>query len=386
MSQPIHFPVFAGQEGDRITYVTKITYRQLVEAFDVWPSEGIPADLKLQRELLPKRTKDISEYIKNNDDFIFPEIIAIVDRMSFESKPLEWANNLGVVSFPATAFRYASDGQGRLTGIKEALNYKPELASHMIDIKFAHDEGEERNQQVFADINMTPCKPSTSQCITFDHRTLAHTVVKETINLVKSGETQTLKPFINYEKASVSVSSEHLWTVNQMTNFLLASQGQTKRSIQSYLKANEDKQDKLVKLQSSFFNSLFTRVSIFKDVVSHATKAQEVKRDSIVGTAVFLEALGIFMKVAMLNMVEQGNVDLEWPIIDNLNSVDYSQDNPEWIGRCKTMFGKFVKNKTSVNATAAYLVSQCDLPMPKELLIIESDVQKSRSAVLKDVA
>ena len=76
--------VFAlsGDEGDRTTYTSKLTFSELAENFNIVPQDELPAGVMLQRELAKSRSRAIANYILSSEDFIFPEVIAIVEMLS----------------------------------------------------------------------------------------------------------------------------------------------------------------------------------------------------------------------------------------------------------------------------------------------------------------
>lgn len=363
--------VIKGIEGSRVTYVGKLTYSELAESFTLISTEG-PTDEKRQRETIKSRTNNIYNYLAKNDDFIFPEVVAILEELEFEVM-FDTAPSFGKLTFSDQALSYLVDGQGRLTGIQEVLKKRPELSSQTIDIKFVKSEGLEKDQQIFADINQTPTKASGSISITFDSRAVLNQMSKAVLNSLPE-----LKPFICYEKASVSLRSNYVWTVNQFNNFVLAATGLSKRSCDTKL-SDVSHRGRVIRFLTEFLSELIARSDIINRLTSGQMSPQQLKEETVVGTAVFLEALGIYARTLQFKIINDNQKS--WTPLDGLNDVALGKSEKEWVGRCLDMQNKFVKNQQSVLATASHLTKVCHLPLTEELERAEKNVMEGRNRV-----
>ena len=178
-----------GTEGVGETYVTKISYEQCVEFFDI-EDNLIPEREKLQREANAPRVKGIYEYLINRDDSIFPSACLVVSELDQESIGIEMGG-VEIIKglIPSHADRLFIDGQGRLSGIKMALKVKPELKDLHLDIKVivvktnTIRESSQKVRQVFSDFHMRLSKPNKSQNIFFDAATASSRFIKELLNI-----------------------------------------------------------------------------------------------------------------------------------------------------------------------------------------------------------
>ena len=174
----------------------------------------------LQRELAKSRSRAIANYILSSEDFIFPEVIAIVEMLSVSE--FKQMGNVVKINLDKTAFRYLVDGQGRLLAIKTLLEKHPELASKTIDVKFVESRGIESDAQIFSDINGSQLAPNSSQHIAMDSRKVLSRFTKEAVRLTPS-----LCNIVDFTKSSVTTSSktDNVWTLNQISKFLLILTG-----------------------------------------------------------------------------------------------------------------------------------------------------------------
>jgi DGQHR domain-containing protein len=365
-----------GQEGDRFTYCGKILFSQLVEHYSVVPNaETLPPYLKLQRELVKSRSTGIRQYLLTNDDHIFPEVISISSEIVAERiEPA--AANLFKITVPKESFRYLVDGQGRLVGIKEALLKREDLGSQSVDIKLVLSESIGRDGQVFSDVNSTPIAPNKSQCAAFDGRLVINQFAKRVI-----ANTEGLNQIIDFNSASVTSSSKSpaLWTLNQFIAFLLLVMGTTAKACQSAL-ADEDKQAYWEGFITKFLSQLIANPQ-FAEAYLQRIPAQQSRKESIVGTSVFLKSIGLMGKVMALNFIEAGQAD--WSRMSEWKRIDLSVGNDEWIGRCKNFRGGFEDRGYNHRAMSSLFLSQMAFNVPEELEIVEEEVLINRAGIKK---
>lgn len=370
--------VVGGKEGNRFTYCGKLLISQLVEHYSLVPNiEELPPYLKLQRELVKSRSTGIRQYLIENDDHIFPEVISIAKTIIAERLEPACAN-FYKITIPKESFRYLIDGQGRLIGSKDALALKPSLAEHTIDIKFILSETVQRDSQIFADVNSTPIAPNKSQCAAMDGRLVVNQFAKRVI--FESG----LNNLIDFSKASVTASSTSsaLWTLNQFKSFVLILTGTTAKSCQKLL-ADEATQDFWAAFISKFFSQLLINPH-FAAAYNQTVSAPNSRLQSIVGTSVFLKSIGLMAKVVAMNFINNNNGDTaDWSLLDAWSNVDLSLENSEWIGRCMSFSGRFEDRGYNHRALASYFLLETDFEVPEELEEVEEEVLINRAGIKK---
>lgn len=365
-----------GMEGDRFTFTGKVTFGQLIEHYQVVPTNvELPAYLKLQRELVKSRSTGIRQYLLENDDHIFPELISISKSIQAErQEPL--VANLFKLTIPAASFRYLVDGQGRLVGIREAMAAASKFDNQTVDIKFVLSESVQRDSQLFSDVNSTPIAPNKSQCAAMDSRLVINNFAKRVISEVG------LAVLVDFNKSSVTSASKSpaLWTLNQFISFLLITIGGTAKSCQSLLD-DEAKQSNWVRFFSKYFEQL-NKNKDFANAFSQAVSAQDSRSQCIVGTSVCLKSLGLMAKVVAMNFIHRGSPDWE-SFGESWARVDLSVDNEEFIGRCKNFRGGFEDRTYNHRALASYFLQSTDMQLPDDLEAVEEEVLINRAGIKK---
>ena len=361
--------VISGKEGDRTTYVGKMTYGQIAEVMSIL-DPNVPTDEKLQRDLVASRTNNIATYLLTNTDFLFPGVVAIVENSNYEQANGFPDPNVGFVNLLPGEFRYLCDGQGRLSGIQKVLGERPDMADNTIDVKFVDSRGASTDKQVFADINKTPIKPSGSINIAFDSRQVLNQMAKAMLE-----SNPGIKQLVCYEKTSVSTKTDKLWTLNQMAGFIVKVTGLSAKACQKQLESEADR-DKMLRFLNEFWLELGNRFDLLGQVLRNEITPQHLKETTVVGTAVWLDSVGVYAKVVLAGFIFANQK--RWSDLDGLNNIDYKKSNKEWMGRCIDMRGKFTKNTDAVNATASHLLLRCGLTLPKELDQAEALVEVGR--------
>jgi DGQHR domain-containing protein len=359
-----------GKEGNRTTYTAKLTFNQLVETFELVPSGVLPETVKIQRDLIQSRTGKIKQYISNNKDFVFPAVIAVVESMDVSPSVLD---GLVSVTLQVDPFRYLVDGQGRLSGIKLAIQEDPSLGSNTIDVKFIISQGVESDAQLFSDINTTPTRPNRSQCVAMDSRSVLNSFAKQ---LVQSSPI--LSDKICYSKASVtkSATGQKLWTLNQVTAFVLLLTGLTAKEAE--IELNDDGR---IQYWTGFINAYLEKLCYSKalyGVLKGDASPTDIRQTTIIGTSVFFKSLALFGKIIMLNFIESGQPKADWSFMDSLRDIDLSVSNLEWRGRCQNYQGRFEDKAFNHRAMASYLCDVVGINKPDEIAEVENHVISTR--------
>ena len=362
-----------GKEGDRTTYVSKVSFADLATHFNLVPTNNAPAGVMLQRELATSRKKGIANYIKNNCDFVFPELIAVVGDLDVKATSISSIVN---INLSKTSFRYLVDGQGRLYGIKDALDNDPSLADQTVDVKFIISRGVAADAQIFTDINKTPTSPNASQCIAMDTRQVLSKFAKEAV-LSNPSLTQR----VDFSKASVTgkTDSETIWTLNQFSKFIQILTGTTARSAEKMFD-DEAQRTHWIGFINKFMTEL-QRNPFFADAINHGSGAST--KDSIVATSVFLKSLALFGKVILMNFAVSDNKEADWSFMDTFANIDLSTSNKEWVGRCLNYRGRFEDKSFNHQAVASFLSNATGLEVPEELETVEEEVLMARASILK---
>ncbi len=119
-----------------------------------------------------------------------------------------------------------NDGQHRRKGIEHALLRNPRLRDETITVTIFFDQGLERSQQMFADINGKQVKPSSAINALYDRRNPFNAWVLSVIGMVPE-----IGPRIDVENSSVPAKSYKLWSLVAFKKFLSLLTGLTEKNI-----------------------------------------------------------------------------------------------------------------------------------------------------------
>ena len=360
-----------GKEGDRTTYVAKLTFSQLAEHFDLVPNDESPEGVMLQRELAKSRSKAIATYITSNYDFIFPELIAVVEKVDLVE--YEGFGNVVHISLLKEFFRYLVDGQGRLFAIKTILEANPDYSENTVDVKFVLSRGVESDSQVFTDINKNPVSPNASQCIAMDSREVISRFTKDAVKQIPE-----LSQIVDYTKSSVTNNKKtsKVWTLNQVSMFIQVLTGCSTKKAKSLFSEEEQRNHWI-----DFMEKFFSKLRVNKQLDSVFDSGKEACAGTIIGSATLLKSMAVFGRVAIINMMSQGDGQVDWSFMDKLKDVDFSVKNPEWTGRCLNYRGKLEDKAFNHKAVASYLCEKTGLRVTEDLETVEEEVLLARAAI-----
>lgn len=367
----------AGVQGSRTVYTAQISFETLAKQFNLVPGGILPHYVKLQRELAKSRSNKIKRYVLDNEDYIFPEIIAVVEKVHVT----EIVAGVVQLSIPAEAFRYLVDGQGRLGAIQSLLTEKPEYQSHTIDIKFVLSSGIVTDAQLFADINSTQAGTNSSQYVATDSRESINSFIKEFVS-----QSSLLGDKITFERSNVttSSSSKEVWSANQLRSFILLATGLTPA-----LAKTEFQSDERRNYWSGYFNTFFSELTLrhvdIEAVLLGSKDINQYRKESVIPTSVFLKALGMLSKVLMTHAIESQATRIDWSVINGISKIDFSVKNPEWVGRCLSMHGKFEDRSYNHLAVVAYLLKVSGFTLPEAVAKVDDQVHQSRTQLQLDI-
>ena len=310
MNNTINFLGIMAPLGGRTVVTAKLSLRQLKETFKLLP-EDVPIEVKEQREVNKSRSKKIFDYIQQNNDFIFNGVIAIVD--SLDVSRLDVANsfdNSGVqivsISLTESINRFLVDGQHRLSGISLEGLRDDVLDGNFMDVMFIKSEGIDANRRIFVDLNKNSKVTSGAINISFDTRETVSVFTKRTLDALPE-----VKRVIDYQMTSASGDSRYLWTINQFAKFLEFFTGFTPKVMNEVLN-DEERMDGLISIVRQYFEALFKN-QFFFEATSEKLKASDVRKSSVLATAIMLETLGVVGNEINKNRIAK---KIDWDGID----------------------------------------------------------------------
>jgi len=365
------FPAVAGTQAGKAFYVAQVPLNALVRLFRFDEDDVVPAHMRAQRVLNEGRAAKIGEYMTANpDEYVLPAITASVSaEMAFEAFPVPGAaGSIGLLHIPMEATLLINDGQHRRGGIERAIKQMPALAKETIAVTLYFDQGLERSQQMFADINGRQVKPSSAINALYDRRNPYNKWVLDVIQSVPG-----IGSRIDMENSSVAAKSYKLWSLIAFKKALSLLTGVTEKSIVTLDDAQLGAVSAFV---AQFFAACADRIPDWQSMVSGRIAASDVREQFVIGHAVFLEALAVFGRHALFAGGADGQEGVirpeaaQWAQLDALAKVDTRRSALVWQNRC-VVLGKMQKTADGVNGTAAALLALAEVPLPQEMQALE---------------
>ena len=165
------FPAVRGFQAGREYYIAMLPLSLLSKIFSSDQEiEYLPPEYRAQRILNETRIPEITNYIvRNRNSYVFSSLSASINGdIKFVESDLD--SNLGMLKIPMDSVFLLNDGQHRKAAILQALNEDSSLKNETISIVFFKDEGLERAQQMFTDLNKHAVKSSKSLSTLYDNR------------------------------------------------------------------------------------------------------------------------------------------------------------------------------------------------------------------------
>ncbi len=331
------FPAVRGIQAGRPCYIAMCPMRIIPKIF-VFNEEEVPAELRAQRTLNRSGVPEISQYlIDNTSNYTLSSITASINE-NVKFKPAEdtgLGQNIGTLSIPMDAQILINDGQHRRAAIEEAILENPELGYDNISVLFFIDEGLERSQQMFADLNKHAVRPSDSISTLYDRREalsdLARYVQKEVFIFSRMTE---------MEKSSISNRSTKLFTLSRIKNACKALLNKNNKDLIS-----DDEKELVVK----YWNEVSLNMLDWQQALEKKVATSELREQYIHAHGVMLQAMGN-IGVCLLVMEES---DWKKKLI-KLKKIDWARANPEWEGRAMN-HGRISKARANVILTGNYI-------------------------------
>lgn len=352
------FPAARGVQAGRPCYVAMCPLRLVPKIF-VFDEDEVPPELRAQRILNRARIPEIAGYlIDNTSNYTLSAITASVDaQVKFEpSADTGLGQNLGLLSIPMDARILINDGQHRRAAIEHAIQENPELGYDNIPVLFFIDEGLERSQQMFADLNKHAVRPSDSISTLYDRRDalseLARTMVKNVSAFSRLTE---------MEKSSISNRSTKLFTLSAIKN---ATKALLSKGKDDPLDPSE------TELAVAFWTEVAANMPDWQLALDKKVATAELREQYVHAHAVMLQAVG---NIGADLIARPRN---SWEkILKGLNAIDWARANTEWEGRAMH-HGRISKARSSVVLTGNYIKQQLNIPLTPTEQEYEESLQK----------
>lgn len=351
------FPAIRGFQANKEFFTLICPLDVLCKLFTFYNNE-IPEEYRAQRILNEKRIPEIASYmLKNPESYVFSSITASVDGdYSFKSLS-ENQPDIGILEIAMSSNLLINDGQHRKAAIDEALRENQNLKKESISVVLYVDQGLERSQQMFSDLNRHAVKVSKSHSILYNHR-------DPEIVFLKAYLAQNLKLYNYIDKTydTIAKKSNKLFT---FSNFFTAFQI-------SYGKKDISNDDKIKKFITAYWNYLTENFKEWQFVLNNEVSPYKARQSSVAVYGIILEALG---KLGYYLYSE--NIKSWKHYIKNLNNINWQKSNQnDWVNRCMLENGSMHKSSAFTERTYYHIRELIDLPLSSSEKDHEEKLQK----------
>jgi DNA sulfur modification protein DndB len=319
--------------------------------------EEVPPELRAQRSLNKSRIPEISAYLIDNiQNYTLSSLTASVSSaVTFQPVSDTGINqNVGTLQIPMDAQILINDGQHRRAAIERAIKESPELGYDNISVLFFIDEGLQRSQQMFADLNKYAVRPSDSISTLYDFRdelsVLARFIAKEV---------RVFSFMTEMEKSSLSNRSSKLFTLSSIKNA-------SKALLHKSNKDSITEEDKI--LATHFWREVTENMPDWVMAKNKKTFTYELREQYIHSHGVVLQALG-GVGADLLEKYPTNWVGK----LSNLSKINWSRENKDWEGRA-LVHGRISKARTNVILTGNYIKFHLDIELNDAEKLIEKTI------------
>lgn len=340
------FPALRGTQAGAEFYVAMCPMKLLTKIF-VFDSEEVPPELRAQRTLNRNRIPEIARYVvENSDSYTISAITASVD-VSVFFKPQghdDGSQSIGILKVPMDARLLINDGQHRRAAIEEAIRECPELRDEHVPVIFFVDQGLQRSQQMFADLNKHAIRPSDSLSTLYDQRDPSSELARY-IAITVDG----FKGMTEMEKSSISNRSRKLFTLSSIKH---ASRALLRKRRRDDITQEEQK------LAAEFWSEVMSNMPDWTQAKQRKVASSELRQNYIHAHGVALSAIGA-AGADLISIHPRA-----WRTrLRKLKTLDWSRSNePLWEGRAM-VHGRISKARTNVRLTAILLKQHMGLTL-----------------------
>ena len=340
------FPAVRGYQAKKEYYICMIPLGLMSRIF-ITDYSDVAAEHRAQRRLNEARIPAICDYIlSNRDSYVFSALAASVDgAMNFI--PMDSSKSIGILEIDMTAAFLINDGQHRKAAIDAAISEDDSLKDETISVVLYRDQGLQRSQQMFTDLNKHAVTTSKSLNTLYESKDPIALITKKTVDSIPF-----LRKYTDKEKDNLSKYSSNICTLNTF-------QEANKR----ICKVIQDPK-KAEKLIHSFWNNVVINMREWNEMDNGELSKKSLREDYIITQGLIILALGrlceFFCANPELNMAQS---------LKGLKKIDWLRNNEEcWMNRAIKPNGKINRNEQGIFLTYIQIKRLLSLPITNEEL------------------
>lgn len=357
MEYAYQIPAVRGMQANHEYYIAMVPMRLLRRLFVEDYSDYLSPEYRAQRILNETRIPEMKKYIvKNRNNYVFSALAASIDgKMQFQAS--EVSDAVGILQIEMDAVFLINDGQHRKAAIEAALLEDTSLGDETISIVFYKDEGLERSQQMFADLNKHAMKPSNSLSTLYDSRDQLAVATKNIVN-----EVVFFNRFTDKERDVLGKNSSKLFTLSNIyraNTRLLRKKTCTEMDVQFMVQ---------------YWRVVSDNILEWQEVMQKEISKRELREEYIVTLAVVLNSLGRLGAY----FYEHMDADMKEALV-RLRGIDWSRANEaNWKGRTIREDGKIMANEQAVILTCNKIKELTGIPFSQEEINREQIFKRSQ--------
>lgn len=340
------FPAVKGRQAGKDYYICMIPLGLMSRIFTTDYSD-VAAEHRAQRRLNESRIPEICDYIlSNRDSYVFSALAASVDgEMQFLQAGSN--ENVGVLEIDMSASFLINDGQHRKAAIDAAIAEDDSLKDETIAVVLYKDQGLQRSQQMFTDLNKHAVTTSKSLNTLYESKDPVALITKKTVDSIPF-----LRKYTDKEKDNLSKYSSNIFTLNTF-------QEANKRICKVI--PDPDKAEQLV---YSFWNNVVLNMREWNEMDKGELSKKSLREDYITTQGLIILALGRLCEFYCANpeihMVQS---------LKGLKKIDWLRNNEEcWMNRAIKPNGKINRNEQGIFLTYIQIKRLLSLPITNEEL------------------
>lgn len=343
MDYAYKFPVVKGKQAGKDYFIAMVPLKMLPRLFPNEDEYVLP-EYRAQRKLNETRIPVISKYItENRDSYVFSALAASIDG-EFEFHELTDGIGTGVLEVSMDSRFLINDGQHRKAAILNALQEDDTLANETISVVLFEDQGLERSQQIFTDLNKHAVKTSNSIAELYDSRDELAVINRNVVSKVEF-----LNSYTDKEKDILGKYSSNLFTLN---TFYTAN----KRIIgKSEINAETEK------FLVEFWNVVSENIIQWNELSNHEISKVDLRENYIVAQGVVIQALSVIGLYFYQHRKIQMNKYLK-----KLSKIDWKRSASHWKLRVIRTDGKIMTSNKAINLTANEIKKEIGLELTED--------------------
>lgn len=356
------FPAIRGVQAKREYYVSMCPLRLIPKVFLFNEDEIVP-EMRAQRQLNKGRLPEMARYVLDNpEDYVFSAITVSVDgEVDFEVMSEDRdGGRIGRLRIPMSAKFVINDGQHRRAAIEMALKENPDIGDESIAVVFFLDQGLERCQQMFADLNRYAIRPARSLGVLYDHRDDRSQLAKLVV-----ARSPVFRDVVEMERSTLSLRSRRLFTLSAIYTATAA--------LMHHVEVEGLKQR--ADLAAAFWEEVAKHIPEWELVRKGRLTAGEVREDFIHSHGVMLQAIGRVGNGLFHPHFERWRESLA-----GLKGIDWRRSNAQlWEGRAM-VGGRVSKAAQNVVLTTNAIKQHLRLPLNAEEQRLEDAFKRGEHA------